>query len=63
VAGVIKMVQAMAHGTVPPTLHADVPSSHVDWSAGDVELVTEARPWPDAGRQCRRSGSPAPTPT
>ena len=43
VAGVIKMIEAMRHGTVPPTLHAGAPSSHVDWSAGAVELVTEAR--------------------
>ena len=46
VAGVIKMVQAMRHQTVPPTLHAGTPSAHVDWSAGAVELVTEAVPWP-----------------
>ena len=57
VAGVIKMIQAMRHGSVPPTLHADVPSSHVDWSAGSVELVTEARPWPDAGRVRRAAVS------
>ncbi|MGH9059743.1 MAG: beta-ketoacyl synthase N-terminal-like domain-containing protein, partial [Acidimicrobiales bacterium] len=32
VAGVMKMVLALNHGLVPQTLHADVPSSQVDWS-------------------------------
>src|SRR6266540_2169189 len=55
VAGVIKMVMAIRQGVVPPTLHVDAPSSHVDWPAGAVELVTEAVPWPEAGRP-RRAG-------
>ncbi|MEV4273744.1 type I polyketide synthase [Micromonospora aurantiaca] len=55
VAGIIKMILAMRHGMVPASLHVDVPSSHVDWSSGAVELVTESRQWPGVGRP-RRAG-------
>ncbi|MDL5205944.1 type I polyketide synthase [Streptomyces sp. ALI-76-A] len=57
VAGVIKMVEALRRGVLPATLHVDQPSSRVDWTTGDVRLLTERRAWPDLDRPRRAAVS------
>ncbi|MGW0710924.1 SDR family NAD(P)-dependent oxidoreductase [Streptomyces sp. NPDC002643] len=57
VGGVIKIVQALRHRTLPKTLHVDEPSPHVDWASGDVRLLTESMPWPERHRPPRAAVS------
>ncbi|MFI6093843.1 type I polyketide synthase [Streptomyces sp. NPDC051218] len=55
VAGIMKMVLALGHEQLPQTLYADEPSSHVDWTAGDISLLNEQVPWL-SGVRVRRAG-------
>ncbi|MFF8961101.1 type I polyketide synthase, partial [Streptomyces sp. NPDC014894] len=47
IAGLIKMVQALHHSHLPPTLHAQHPSPHIDWTTGNITLLAEPTPWPE----------------
>ncbi|MFV8754836.1 type I polyketide synthase [Nannocystaceae bacterium ST9] len=57
VGGVMKMVLAMQHDLLPRTLHANEPSSQVDWSSGTLRLLQTAQPWTRAGRPRRAAVS------
>lgn len=55
VIGMIKMMLAMQHGQLPPTLLVGKPSHFVDWSSENVKLLLQTRPWENNGRP-RRAG-------
>ncbi|MFF3847898.1 SDR family NAD(P)-dependent oxidoreductase [Streptomyces sp. NPDC002328] len=56
VAGVMKMVLALQHETLPKTLYADRPSPHIQWEDSGLALLNEARPWPKDTGHVRRAG-------
>ncbi|MCR6483178.1 type I polyketide synthase [Amycolatopsis sp. OK19-0408] len=55
IAGVLKMVAALRHEQLPPSLYASEPTPHVGWQGSGVALLAEARPWP-RGDRVRRAG-------
>ncbi|OKJ97253.1 hypothetical protein AMK33_30180 [Streptomyces sp. CB02400] len=56
VIGVIKMVLALQHETLPLSLHAERPSEHVEWEGSGLRLLDEARAWPREESRPRRAG-------
>ena len=49
-AGFIKLVLALRHGELPPTLHFRTPNPHIAWDRLNVRVVAERTAWPRAAR-------------
>nr|AHB82063.1 polyketide synthase [Jahnella sp. MSr9139] len=46
VSGLIKVVLALQHKTIPPHLHLGERNPHIPWGRLPVDIPTTARPWP-----------------
>lgn len=47
VAGVIKVVAAMRHGVLPPTVNFTGPNPYIDFDREHLEVVEDPREWPE----------------
>ncbi|RRR71697.1 MAG: acyltransferase domain-containing protein, partial [Candidatus Viridilinea halotolerans] len=50
VAGLMKLVLALQHATIPPHLRFQTPNPHIDWAALPLAVPTRATMWPQARR-------------
>ncbi|SEF35422.1 Acyl transferase domain-containing protein, partial [Variovorax sp. NFACC28] len=46
IAGLIKTVQAIEHGVIPPQLHFAKPNPHIPWDRLPVQVVGRSQAWP-----------------
>ncbi len=44
-ASLLKVILAMKHGAVPPTINVERPNHTIDWEGVPFEVVRSARPW------------------
>jgi myxalamid-type polyketide synthase MxaE and MxaD len=49
IAGLIKLVLALQHRELPPSLHFTRPSSHIDWNSLPLKVPTRLEPWKKRG--------------
>ncbi|MFE0135410.1 type I polyketide synthase, partial [Streptomyces sp. NPDC059037] len=49
VAGLVKLVLALQHGEIPPSLHFNEPNPNIAWDRLKVEVAGELRAWPERG--------------
>ncbi|SES04630.1 HAD-superfamily phosphatase, subfamily IIIC/FkbH-like domain-containing protein [Streptomyces sp. yr375] len=56
IGGVIKTVLALGKESLPPSLHAETPTDHVDWANSGLRVQSCAQPWPRDEARVRRAG-------
>ncbi len=56
IAGLLKTVLALRHGTIPPSLHFETPNPEIDFENGPFFVNTAARAWSREGGAPRRAG-------
>ncbi|MBF0428041.1 MAG: amino acid adenylation domain-containing protein [Magnetococcales bacterium] len=54
-ASMLKTVLALRHQAIPPHLHWQTPSPHIDWKRAPMTIPTQLTPWPSHGEP-RRAG-------
>ncbi|HEX8171688.1 MAG TPA: amino acid adenylation domain-containing protein [Thermoanaerobaculia bacterium] len=45
IASVIKVVLAMQHEQLPPSIHFETPNRHIDWDEAPIRVVDALQPW------------------
>lgn len=56
-AGLIKTIQSLRHGEIPPHLHLNRPIPEVNWAEAALRVPTCLTPWPQTGRARRAAVS------
>jgi amino acid adenylation domain-containing protein len=46
IAGLLKLLLSLEHGEIPPHLHFEQPTPHVDWDELPLVVPTQRTPWP-----------------
>ncbi|MBF0213629.1 MAG: aminotransferase class III-fold pyridoxal phosphate-dependent enzyme [Magnetococcales bacterium] len=54
-ASLIKTILALTHREIPPHLHWQTPSPHIDWKKAPITVPTRLTPWPERAEP-RRAG-------
>ncbi|NJR67160.1 MAG: hypothetical protein HC772_20535 [Leptolyngbyaceae cyanobacterium CRU_2_3] len=51
ISGLIKVILALQHQTIPPHIHFQDPNPNVDWQQLPIQVVKQLTPWPQQGKR------------